>query len=67
MTESKANDLGMELIDRAALSETTKDVTFSAVAWFIHALYKSGYEIVPRLPTVTLGDIERMKEDGINF
>lgn len=69
MNQENANNLAMGMVERAAMSEKTKDLTYSAVAWFIWELYtKEGYEIVPRrMPTITAGELARMKAEEVVY
>ena len=69
MNHNNANELAMGMVERAeTLSETQKDMTYSAVAWFLFQLYKDGYEIVPRrMPVITAGEIEQMRADGVAY
>jgi len=68
MNQSSANDLAMGMVEKANMGEPTKDMTYSAVAWFIYQLYKENYEVVPRfMPKITLGDIKQMEQEGVIY
>ena len=68
MTTKEANDLAMKWVDEAPVSETSREYMVSSVSWFLWELDKRGYEIVPRFrPGLSVGDIERMKEEGVIY
>lgn len=70
MTLKQANDLAMGWIDKADVSESSREFMFSSVAWFLFKMDKEGYEIVPRVkfqPGLTIDDIKQMGKDKVIY
>lgn len=68
MTENEAIKLAVENSEKHFMPIDKREDYELAVIQTIGDIYKMGYEVVPRFVTkLTLGDIERMKEEGVIY
>ena len=68
MTEHEAIDLALKVYHKHILPAGAYDEREGAIIQAMADLYKAGYELVPRFrPGLSVGDIERMKEEGVIY
>ena len=68
MNQKDAEGLGYRLLKGSPLSEEARSYVESSLPYILKRYYDAGYEVVPRFkPNITMGEIEKMKEDGVIY
>ena len=68
LTEQQANEWVLDLLGDKPMDEVSRAFLEDSAIMTIHTVYKNGGEIVIReSPAITLGDIKKMKEDGVIY
>ena len=68
MTEQNAIKLAIELSEKHIYPAEMRDEREATIVQIIADIYKNGYEVVARFkPAISLGDIERMKLEGVEY
>ena len=68
MTENEAIELGLRLHSRHIVPGDNVERDETTITQNIADIYRAGYELVPRFqPRLSMGEIQRMKEEGVVY